>query len=191
MTGAASEGDGAAAAARGTASGGSWFSFPTFLAVTLAGTFLLMIVGAYTKAIGAGLACPDWPQCYGVWVPFLSGEVMADAPFTAHQIAAEWVHRGLAMVVGLAILGAALQAWRINAHRVVRYSLYLAALILPLQVVFGGLTVTEKLEPVIVTTHLGTATLILIALTAATTVALLDPLDGGPGGAGDGGAGDA
>lgn len=191
MSGTASEGDGAAAAARETVDGGDRFGFPTYLAVTLAGTFLLMLVGAYTKAIGAGLACPDWPQCYGVWVPFLSGEVMADAPFTAHQIAAEWVHRGLAMVVGFAIVGGALWAWRRGARRAVRYGLYLAAAILPLQVVFGALTVTERLEPVIVTTHLGTATVILMALTVATTVAWLDPGGDHRDATADGGAPDA
>lgn len=186
-TGTASEDDGLGNAAARAASGGGRFGFPEYLVVTLAATFLLMIVGAYTKAIGAGLACPDWPQCYGVWVPFLSGEIMAEAPYSAHQIAAEWVHRGLAMLVGFAILGAAGYAWWSTARTSVRYALYIAALILPLQVVFGGLTVTEGLEPVIVTTHLGTATLILMALTVAATVALLDGRDGGIGSASDGG----
>jgi cytochrome c oxidase assembly protein subunit 15 len=189
MSGTASEGD-EAAAVRETVGDGSRFGFPQYLLVTLAGTFLLMLVGAYTKAIGAGLACPDWPQCYGVWVPFLSGEVMAEAPFTAHQIAAEWTHRGLAMVVGFAIIGAALWSWRRAARPAIRYALYVAALILPLQVVFGALTVTEGLEPVIVTTHLGTATVILMALTVATTVAWLDP-GAGPGGGVSGDGGDA
>lgn len=33
--------------------------------VTLVGTYLVMLLGAYTSAIGAGLSCPDWPTCYG------------------------------------------------------------------------------------------------------------------------------
>jgi cytochrome c oxidase assembly protein subunit 15 len=32
---------------------------------TLVGTYVLMFLGAYTSAIGAGLACPDWLTCYG------------------------------------------------------------------------------------------------------------------------------
>jgi cytochrome c oxidase assembly protein subunit 15 len=55
-------------------------------------------------------------------------------------------------------------------HRLVVWTALLALALLPGQVLLGGLTVTEKLEPVIVTSHLATATLILVAL-ATTTVA--------------------
>ena len=48
--------------------------------VTLVGTSLVMLLGAYTSAIGAGLSCPDWPTCYGTWVPFLQPEIIADSP---------------------------------------------------------------------------------------------------------------
>jgi heme A synthase len=136
--------------------------------VTLGGTYVLMILGAYTSAIGAGLACPDWPACYGTVVPFLHPEVVADSPYTALQIFAEWAHRGLAMVVGLAIVATALLAWHTQDSPVLVGSAVLAALLLPVQVILGGLTVTEALEPIVVTSHLATAALILIALTVTT-----------------------
>ena len=80
-------------------------------AVTLVSTYVLMLLGAYTSAIGAGLSCPDWPTCYGTWIPFLNPEVVTNAPYSALQIFAEWAHRGLAMVVGLLIVGTVLTAW--------------------------------------------------------------------------------
>ena len=137
---------------------------------TLVGTYAVMILGAYTSAIGAGLSCPDWPACYGTVVPFLHPEIMADSPYSALQIFAEWAHRGLAMVVGLLIVSTALLAWRTRRRPLVVGSAVAAALLLPLQVVLGGLTVTELLEPAIVTSHLATATLILVALTTTTVV---------------------
>ena len=137
---------------------------------TLVGTYVVMILGAYTSAIGAGLSCPDWPACYGTVVPFLHPEIIADSPYSALQIFAEWAHRGLAMVVGLLILSTALLAWRTRRRPLVVGSAVAAALLLPLQVVLGGLTVTELLEPAIVTSHLATATLILVALTTTTVV---------------------
>lgn len=51
------------------------------------------------------------------------------------------------------------------------YPLTLAAIPLPVQVILGGLTVTQALQPSIVTAHLGVALLILVCLTMATAIA--------------------
>ena len=139
-----------------------------------------MLLGAYTSAIGAGLSCPDWPTCYGTVVPFLHPNVVANAPYSALQIFAEWAHRGLAMIVGFLILGTTIAAWRVERDRpVVVWSATIALVLLPVQVVLGRLTVTELLEPAIVTAHLGTAILILLGLTVATMSAWLYDHEGG------------
>lgn len=152
--------------------GGSIVPFEWLAGVTVAATFVLMLLGAYTKAIGAGLSCPDWPTCYGTWVPFLQPEVYSDAAYTRWQIFVEWAHRGLAMITGFLILGTAFAAWRRESlPRLGRVSAVFALLVLPIQVVLGGLTVTERLEPVIVTSHLGTAILIFGALVATAVAA--------------------
>lgn len=39
--------------------------FRTLALVTGAATYLLVVMGGTVKAYGAGLACPDWPLCYG------------------------------------------------------------------------------------------------------------------------------
>jgi cytochrome c oxidase assembly protein subunit 15 len=135
---------------------------------TLVGTFVLMLLGAYTSAIGAGLSCPDWPMCYGTLVPFFHPEIITNSPYSALQIFAEWAHRGLAMIVGLLIVATALCGWTRADRRLVRWSAATAVLLLPLQILLGGLTVTAALQPIIVTAHLATATLILLALTTTT-----------------------
>ncbi|MFW5919708.1 MAG: COX15/CtaA family protein [Halanaeroarchaeum sp.] len=140
--------------------------------VTVVTTFVLMLLGAYTKAIGAGLSCPDWPTCYGTWVPFLQPEVYQDAAYTQWQIFVEWAHRGLAMITGFLILGTAAAAWRRESlPRIGRLGAVFALGVLPIQVVLGGLTVTEELEPLIVTSHLGAAILIFGALVATAVAA--------------------
>lgn len=133
--------------------------------VTLVVTYAVMLLGAYTSAIGAGLSCPDWPTCYGTWVPFLHPEIVANSSYSALQIFAEWVHRGLAMTAGFLILGTTIGAWLASPNNcLVTWSVTGALLLLPIQVLLGGLTVTENLQPFIVTTHLGVATLILLCL---------------------------
>lgn len=134
--------------------------------ITLGITYVVMILGSYTGAIGAGLSCPDWPMCYGTLVPFLDPQLIASSPYTPLQIFAEWFHRGLAMVAGFLILGTAVAAWRTQKDNpVIRWSAVLALVLLPFQVVLGGLTVTEQLDPFIVTSHLAFASLILVLLT--------------------------
>ncbi|MFB6121111.1 MAG: COX15/CtaA family protein [Halobacteriaceae archaeon] len=88
------------------------FSYYHLSGVVSVGTYVLMLLGAYTSAIGAGLACPDWPTCYGTLIPFLHPGIVQQSPYTALQIFAEWAHRGLASVVGLGIVATAIGLWR-------------------------------------------------------------------------------
>lgn len=157
----------------------SQLSFHHLAGVTLLVTYVLMLLGSYTSAIGAGLSCPDWPTCYGTWIPFLQPEIIANSPYSAWKIFAEWAHRGLAMIIGLLILVTVITAWKTQReHRVIIWSTTLALALLPVQIVLGGLTVTALLEPVIVTAHLGVAILILLNLTTATVTAWTQALNG-------------
>lgn len=149
-------------------------SYRHLAGVTVLATYLVMLFGAYTSAIGAGLSCPDWPTCYGTWIPFLQPEIIANSPYSALQIFAEWFHRGLAFVTGFLILGTAITAWR--RHRdeaLIVWPAVAAIILLPIQVTLGGLTVTQDLQPFIVTTHLGVAILILCCLLTTFLTAIL------------------
>ena len=55
----------------------------------------LVAIGGATRVMEAGLACPDWPLCYGVLLP---GRQMNA------QVFLEWFHRLDAFLVGLALV---------------------------------------------------------------------------------------
>lgn len=133
------------------------------------GLLALTALGGIVRVTGSGLACPDWPACYGAVVP--SGDF---GEFAAHQVWLEWTHRLVAAIVGLIILGYAMVAWVRHRDRFrVWFPAALAIPMLALQVVLGGLTVTERLEALIVTMHLATAMLIL-ALVACSWLSTFD-----------------
>lgn len=84
-------------------------------------TFVLIVFGAFVRLSDAGLACPDWPTCYGkaTW-PMAQHEVdQANADYTRpvemHKAWREQVHRHIAAVLGLLVLGMTLlSVWRVR-----------------------------------------------------------------------------
>ncbi len=136
-------------------------------------TFGLMLIGGYVKAIHAGLACPDWPTCYGKWLP----PWPEDAAYDTHQIASEWVHRLVASLLGPLLLTFAWLTWRTKeATPGVRYLPVSAIGVLGIQVILGGLTVTEGLKPLIVTSHLAGATAFFGMMLITTVLLYVRPL---------------
>ena len=132
------------------------------IAVTVALTFELIMFGAFTRLTDSGLGCPDWPGCYGHANPLLAhadikaAEIaMPTGPVTIQKAWIEMVHRYLAMSVGLLIAAQMLIAWvrRKQLNTAPWLSTFLLFFV-GLQGAFGAWTVTLKLQPVIVTTHL-------------------------------------
>ena len=124
------------------------------------------MLGAWVRATGSGLACPDWPTCYGHWLP-LPGEIPDGAGYSYVQVMLEWLHRLLAgVILGPLILLIGGLAWRVRARATRGMPVYAAALVLLLlvQAGLGGLTVLDQNSPWSVALHLGTALLLFSVL---------------------------
>jgi heme A synthase len=107
-------------------------------------TLLLIGIGAFVRASGSGLGCPDWPTCHGGAIP----------PGSRHAMI-EFSHRFTASVVGLLVIATAVLAWKYYRH--VPFILWTTTLTVPLvgfQGILGAITVKRELPPEIVATHL-------------------------------------
>jgi heme a synthase len=128
-------------------------------------TYGLIVLGAWVRATGSGLSCPDWPTCYGHWVP-LPGDIPADVGYSYLQVMLEWVHRLIAgVILGPLVLLIGVLAWRARGIQP-RMPAYAGALILLLlvQAGLGGLTVLDQNSPWSVALHLGAALVLLSVL---------------------------
>ncbi len=128
-------------------------------------TFDLIMFGAFTRLTDSGLGCPDWPGCYGQADPMrahadisAAEAAMPTGPVTVMKAWIEMLHRYLAMAIGVLIISIAVIAWRKwRQSRETRFAPWFATMLFGfvcLQGAFGAWTVTLKLQPVIVTTHL-------------------------------------
>mgnify|MGYP006287771395 CR=1 FL=1 len=150
-------------------------------ALTTGLTFVLLLVGVYTKEVGADLSCGmNWPLCDGA----VFGLFPANVPS-----AIEWFHRFLALVVGVLIVLTVYRYYRAHGpgSRVTQAGA-IALLMLPVQAGLGALTVLKAqlfagdlrifLEPLISVAHYGTGVLLFTSLVAATLWAFEDGTDG-------------
>lgn len=148
--------------------------------------FGVIMLGAWTRLSDAGLGCPDWPTCYGMLtVPTAAADVArADALFPQQPVEApkawpETIHRYFATSLGCTIVALAVLAWwgRREPGMPVRHA-FLLLLLVCIQGAFGAWTVTMKLFPPVVTTHLllGFTTFTLLVLLALRAAAAFAPL---------------
>ena len=145
---------------------------------TTATTLVLIAWGGLVRATGSGDGCPDWPRCFGRWIPRLE----------AHTLI-EYVHRALGVASGLLALALAVLAIVLLARRrrgipleVPAPAVWLAVGLAPLfavQGALGGWVVLSGLDPAVVTIHFAMA-FVALALTVAITTLVVVP--GGPAG---------
>jgi heme A synthase len=119
----------------------------------LAMLYSVMLVGVYISSSNQGLSCTEWPLCpngFGL-------------PSEKHFF--EYYHR--VMVVVAAGLIFATAAYSFKKFKPARKTAIIAAIVISVQIIFGMLVVTTRLEPLLVATHLSTG-ILLFAMTLMT-----------------------
>lgn len=141
-------------------------SFQRLALWTTAATYFLILVGGLVRASGAGLGCPDWPRCFGSWVPPASA---ADLPpqfdiaqFNPTLMWTEYLNRLLGVTIGFLILATTISAWRHHRREpLITWTITAALLLTGFQGWLGGKVVAHELAAWIVTVHMIVALVIV------------------------------
>ena len=115
------------------------------LAASAIGVYLLVVVGATTSLLEAGGACSSWPTCNGGLLP--SNDPLAIIA---------WGHRAVGLLVGLLLIVTVGTTW-VHSTRRVRTVVTAAAVLYPVQTVFGATMALYGVTQTIAAIHLTVA----------------------------------
>ena len=141
--------------------------------ITVIATVVLIFVGGLVRAAGAGLGCPDWPQCFGMWIP---PTTVAELPaqydaslFNPLHTWLEYINRLIGVLIGFLITLTFAASFKYRkTDRIITYFSGLAFVMVLFQGWLGGQVVRSGLSAGMITIHMIVAMALLATLFYAT-----------------------
>jgi len=136
--------------------------------ITLAAVYFLILVGGSVRASGAGMGCPDWPTCFGRWIPPTSEAQLpsdyqqvyaelgyADTRFNVVKTWTEYMNRLTGVSIGFMIFLTAIFSWSCRQQDSSIFKASVAAfLMVGFQGWLGAKVVGSNLQPGLITLHM-------------------------------------
>ncbi|CCG99086.1 Heme A synthase HAS [Fibrella aestuarina BUZ 2] len=144
-------------------------SFRRLALLTVIAVYLLILVGGIVRSTGSGMGCPDWPKCFGQWVPptnvnelpvnyqeIYSHRGYANTEFNVVKTWTEYLNRLLGALIGvfifLTFIASTVAYWR-KDRAIVGYS-FLAFILVGFQGWLGAKVVSSVLATWLITLHM-------------------------------------
>jgi heme a synthase len=149
--------------------------FKRFVVLTVISVYLLILAGGIVRTTGSGMGCPDWPKCFGKWVPPTNeSELPADykikysvhgyeTEFNAVKTWIEYINRLLGALIGVFIIVAFVLSFR-YPDKLVRQLCGLALFMVIMEGIVGKYVVSTNLKPLLISFHLWGSIFIIIVL---------------------------
>lgn len=157
--------------------------YNSFCRFTIYSIFLVICAGGFVRMTGSGMGCPDWPKCFGSWIPptnisdlpanykeIYSNRGYDKLDFNVFNTWAEYLNRLLGALAGLFCVGLLLISIKNWIHNKNRYNKYLIlysgilVFLMGFQAWMGALVVYSILSPFKITIHMLIALLIVALL---------------------------
>ncbi|MDQ3046583.1 MAG: COX15/CtaA family protein [Bacteroidota bacterium] len=143
--------------------------------VTLVFVYLVIIAGSVVRATGSGMGCPDWPKCFGNWIPptdisqlpenykeLYAGDHNAVGEFNALRTWTEYGNRLVGAILGLLIFAQFLFSFKFRRRDKKLFLLsFIEFILIGFQGWLGSKVVSSNLSPVKITVHMVVALVIL------------------------------
>jgi heme a synthase len=129
-------------------------------------TYLLIFIGGLVRVSGAGMGCPDWPKCFGRWIPPTSLSQLPDyidpEKFNIVLAWVEYLNRLFGALVGFIILITFVLGYlHFQKSKKVIFSISSAFFLTLLEGWVGAKLVDTVLDPITITIHLLLALIII------------------------------
>lgn len=143
--------------------------FRTFTILSTVLTYLLIFIGGMVRVSGAGMGCPDWPRCFGRWIPPTSLDQLPDyidpAKFNIVLAWIEYCNRLFGALVGLTIaITLYLGIKYYSQFPRIKWTLIIAFFLTLFEGWLGAVLVDTILNPITITLHLFFALIIVMLL---------------------------
>ena len=143
--------------------------------ITIYLILLVICAGGFVRMTGSGMGCPDWPKCFGYWIPPTSVSQLPDnykeiysergydtLDFNVFHTWTEYINRLLGFVSGLFCVALFLVSLKLKIRTLFLLSSFLV-LLMGFQAWMGALVVYSILAPFKITIHMLIA-LIIVSL---------------------------
>jgi len=146
--------------------------------------YFLILVGGVVRTTGSGMGCPDWPKCFGYWIPPTSVDQLPTDYQTIFQVAGkeiaefsaiktwiEYINRLIGALTGFMILITLLFSLRYRLSNPPAFWFSLVCLVLVAFVGWlGARVVATDLLPGMITVHMLGAVLVASAMILAVSI---------------------
>ncbi len=160
--------------------------FTTWAIITLVTLFVLILAGGIVRSTGSGMGCPDWPKCFGQYIPPTSVDELpenyqeiykehgyADTTFNVYKTYTEYINRLIGALTGFFLLITLYYSKAfISTNRPVFIYTLAAFLLTGFQGWVGAKVVATNLKSYLVSIHMLIALVILAILLLAIGKAL-------------------
>jgi heme a synthase len=150
-------------------------TFRKLVLLTIVLIYLVILAGAVVRGTGSGMGCPDWPKCFGTWIPPTDiSELPSDykekfklenhyiADFNPVKTWIEYLNRLLGAVVGLSVLITLIYSYKIfSLDKSFFFISFLIVILTGFQGWIGARVVATNLSEYMITIHMFIALQIL------------------------------